>query len=181
MLKACRTGVASVPPPVPVNAARQPIADATPIFATPCGGARDHKAVLQEALVGAHRHHEQREDHLQQFSGGIGQQRGPDQDADQDPDRPGPEERQVEIAQRELLAGRSDRARQHQRHRRPHRHVHHDRMRHAEQRQQVDKQRNPHDAAADAEQTGDEPGPHADQREYADPLRHSIHPAPLKS
>ena len=31
--------VADVPPPVPVNAARQPIADATPTLAAPRGGA----------------------------------------------------------------------------------------------------------------------------------------------
>jgi len=51
-------------------------------------------------------------------------------------------------------------------------------MRHAEQRQQIDEQRDPDDAAADSEQTRDEPGPQADQREYADPLHHSIHHAP---
>ena len=91
------------------------------------------------------------------------------------------EERQVEVAQRELLAGRSDRAWQHQRHRRSHRHMHHHRLRHAEQRQQIDEQRNPHDAAADSEQAGGEPRRQADQSEYADPLHHSIHQAPLKS
>jgi hypothetical protein len=107
MLKACRIGVASVPPPVPVNAARQPIADATPSFVAPCGGTR----FLQEALVDADRHHEERKDHLQKFCGRKGQQRGPDQDADQDSDGPGPEERQVEIPERELLARGSDRAR----------------------------------------------------------------------
>jgi hypothetical protein len=54
-------------------------------------------------------------------------------------------------------------------------------MRHAEQRQQIDEQRNPHDAAADSEQAGGEPRRQADQSEYADPLHHSIHQAPLKS
>ena len=39
MPNACRTGVPTVPPPVPVNAARQPIADATPTLAAPRGGA----------------------------------------------------------------------------------------------------------------------------------------------
>jgi len=72
---------------------------------------RDHQTVLQEALVDADRHHEERKDHLQKFGGRKGQQRGPDQDADQDSDGPGPEERQVEIPERELLARGSDRAR----------------------------------------------------------------------
>jgi len=52
-------------------------------------------------------------------------------------------------------------------------------MRHAEQRQQIDEQRDPHDAAAHSEQTGDETRPEADQRKHADPLHHSIHQAPL--
>jgi len=56
--------------------------------------------------------------------------------------------------------------------------MHHHRLRHAEQRQQIDEQRDPDDAAADSKQTGDEAGPQADQREYADPLHHSIHDAP---
>jgi hypothetical protein len=53
-------------------------------------------------------------------------------------------------------------------------------MRHAEQRQQIDEQRNPDDAAADSEQTGGETRRQANQREYADPLHHSIHHASLQ-
>ena len=40
MLNACKIGIAIVPPPVPVRAARQPMAEATPTFFAPCGGVR---------------------------------------------------------------------------------------------------------------------------------------------
>jgi hypothetical protein len=48
-------------------------------------------------------------------------------------------------------------------------------MRHAEQGQQVDEQRHPYDAAADAEQPRHEPGREAGHREYEDARRKFFH------
>jgi hypothetical protein len=75
---------------------------------------------------------ERGEDGLQDFGRDERQQHDTDQDAGEKPDGPGAEIRQVQVAERKLLARRGDRARQHQRDRGPDRHVHQHRMRHAE-------------------------------------------------
>jgi hypothetical protein len=140
---------------------------------------RGDDAILEKAFVDADHHHESGEDRLQDFGRDPRQQRGSDQDPGEDAKTPRAKEFQIEIAERELLAGRGDRARYDQRHRRPHGNVHHHRMRHPEQRQQVDEDRYPDDAAADAEQARHEARREADERERDDALHNSIHSGSL--
>ena len=73
--------------------------------------------------------------------------------AAQDSDRPGAVIFKIEVSLPVLLDRRRNRRGYDQRHRRADRHVHHRLVFHAEQRQQINEDRNPHDAAADTEQS----------------------------
>jgi hypothetical protein len=119
---------------------------------------RDHQAILEQALVDADREHEQREDDLENLSGRVREQRSSNQDAHQNPQGPGAEELEIQVAEHQLLARRRYRAREYQCHGGSHRQMHHDRMRHSKQRQEINEEGNSDDAPADAEQPRHEAG-----------------------
>jgi hypothetical protein len=134
---------------------------------------------LDEAFVDPDRDQINREYGGQDLGGAVRQQNVSNQCTHQHADRPGPIKLEVEVPKPNLLPGRGHRARYHERDRRSDRDVHHQSMRHTEQRQEMQENRKPDDAAADAKQTRREARPEPDRHEHSDAHRRVFHGSPL--